>query len=106
MCIEKKDLDKMEDRILREIGDVKASVDANTRALRGNGGDGGVVGRLIKIETTCMARGVASKKEHKNMSEKNINWIQIMKGFVLPLTVSVLGAVVTAIVIIRVLALN
>lgn len=104
--ITKADLDQMEKHIVREIDNVKESVDRNTRALRGGNGDGGLIGRIIKIETTCMARGTASQIEHANLAEKNVDWIQITKGIILPVSVSILGSIVTAIILIRVLALN
>lgn len=99
--ISKDDLNAMESRITKQLEGIQSIAQENSRVLRGSNGDGGLIGRIIKIETTCGARYLASKAEHSYLNEKTIDWIQVAKSIFLPVTLSILGSVVTAMIILQ-----
>lgn len=92
-------MESMERRLLNEMQELKVGISENNRALRGSNGDLGVLGRIIQIETTCAARQQASMLLKKYEEEKNVNWIQITKEIMLPVILSIMGSVITAILL-------
>ena len=100
--ISKDDLNSMENRLSKQLESIQSLAQENSRVLRGSNGDGGLIGRIIKIETTCGARYLASKQEHSYLEEKTVDWIQVAKSIFLPVTLSILGSIVTAIILLQI----
>lgn len=92
-------MESMERRLLNEMQDLKVGINDNNRAIRGSNGDLGVLGRIIQIETTCSARQQAALMRKQYEEEKNVNWIQITKEIMLPVILSIMGSVITAILL-------
>lgn len=96
-------MNSMEQRLLKEMQEVKTElkqgISENNRALRGSNGDLGVLGRIIQIETTCAARQAAARTRQEYEDQKNVNWIEIAKSVMLPVVLSIIGSILTAIIL-------
>lgn len=99
-------MESMERRLLNEMQELKVGINNNNRALRGSNGDLGVLGRIIQIETTCQARQQASAMQKQYEKEKNVDWIQVTKEIMLPVILSIMGSVITAILLHQTLLSN
>jgi hypothetical protein len=92
-------MESMERRLLTEMQELKVGINNNNRAIRGSNGDLGVLGRIIQIETSCSARQQALAMQKQFEEEKNVNWIQVTKEIMLPVILSIMGSVITAILL-------
>ena len=99
-------MESMERRLLNEMQELKVGINNNNRALRGSNGDLGVLGRIIQIETTCQARQQAAAMQKQYEKEKNVDWIQVTKEIMLPVILSIMGSVITAILLHQTLLSN
>lgn len=83
---------------------VESCVKQNNRALRGKNGDGGMVQKLGVMHTEmCAIKTILNKDitHLKNLlelrletqEEKAVNWIEIAKGWIVPVLLSVITAI-------------